>query len=335
MADQSSTSLKRLKDTFKTKNGVIVPAVQRHLLKKADGPQSRDTDHIHPSEVAKSDWCARRAWLRITGAESNAKKESASSKMEMVFQEGHDIHSKWQRWIAQSEGLALVGKWQCRNCDEVWFGSNVDGSCCDCGMCDPVYREVPFNVVNAGYHVIGHADGMVNVDGRTVLIEIKSIGMGTLRFEAPRLFDEYTKGKSVADVWMDIKSPFPSHIRQGMLYLWLARQQYDPDINEIIFIYEYKPTQDVKEFSVKYNEKLIEERIGDIVDITDSLETGEDVPRPEWAEHSDGPVCASCEYRESCWGIEPDKEPSSENNVRRTVKKSTAARKRGRVRPSK
>ena len=64
--------------------------------------------------------------------------------------------------------------------------------------------------------MMGHADGIVGIDGDHVLIEIKSIGMGTLMFEDRKLYDAYVNGdKTIAEVWRDIKRPFRSHMMQG------------------------------------------------------------------------------------------------------------------------
>ena len=331
MTDHTHTSLKRLKDTFKPTKGQIIPPVQRMLLKSAGDVGNRDTAHVHPSEMAKDDWCPRRAWLRITEAEPNKKKANASSKMEMIFQEGHDIHRKWQKWIHKSDGLVLLGKWKCRNCEDEWIGDAL-WQWCDCGMCDAEYKEVPF--YSEDYRIMGHADGMVNLpDDKTVLIEIKSIGIGTLRFEMPDLYYDYINGMSVADVWMRIKRPFPSHMRQGQIYLWLAREQYNENINEIVFIYDYKPTQEVREFAVQYNPKFVESLFNDAEMIKMAVEEGEEIPRPEWAAGIEGEICSACEFSNACYGT-PEEEQQPRMEPKRRVARSSSAKRRSAVRPS-
>ena len=326
----TKASLDRLKETFKPKGGRIIPPVQRMLMKSA-GDVERDTAHVHPSEVAKSDWCSRRANLRISGAEPNKKSSNTSSKMEMVFQEGHDIHHKWQEWIRYADGLDLIGRWQCDRCGEDWFGEDKDY----CPLCKDAllsYKEVPFH--SEEFHMMGHADGIVKVDGEAVLIEIKSIGMGTLMFEDRKLHDAYVNGdKTIAEVWRDIKRPFPSHMRQGQMYLWLANLQYPLlDIREIIFIYDFKPTQEVKEFSVKANVDLIADRIEDIKAVAQTVGTDKIVDRPEWASLG-GNTCASCEFSNACYGTSEEEQPEPLVPERR-VNRSTSAKRRRAVRPS-
>lgn len=339
MSDPSEGTLKRLKQTYKPAKGKIIPHVQRHLLKKSKD-SDRDTAHVHPSELAKDDWCRRRAWLRITEAQPNKRSSNASSKMEMVFEEGHNIHGKWHGWIYESEGLDLYGKWKCRKCGRKEFGWGLDLPSIQaipaCGH-DWEYRELPFEPTSE-FRIMGHTDGLVWVlsEGRCFLLEVKSIGIGTLRFEAPKLYWDYTNGElDVGKVWMNIKRPFLSHMKQGLLYLFFLRDQYpqftvpDLDVDEIIFLYDYKPTQDVRELPVKLSPTtmpIIEPLLDDVRTITRAVDEGTEVERPEWAKSVEGIHCASCEYSEACWGVAPEQPVAKPR--RRRVSKSTSAKRR-------
>ena len=324
----SGNALKKLKQTYKPQTGVIVPPIQRMLLKSAGDVGDRDMSFIHPSEMAKSDWCPRRANLRITGAETNKTDQNPSSKMEMVFQEGHDIHTKWQQWMARADGIELFGKWVTPDGMENfgWQSELVPEFSWK-------YREVP--LFSESHQIIGHSDGMIRTDAEPhpLMVEIKSIGIGTLRFEAPNLYYDYINGKSVEDTWMSIKRPFGSHLKQGMIYIWLARQQYNLDISEIIYIYDYKPTQAVKEFRVKLNEELIDGLLLDAEAVATAKEAGTVVAHPDWAEQN-GEICASCEFRNTCWGITQVDEAEPVAVRRRAVSKSSSAKRRRAVRPS-
>lgn len=335
MSEVSSSSLKRLKDTFKPSKGKIIPPVQRLLLKRSN-ESDRDVLHVHPSEMAKDGWCPRSTWLRITGAEPNPSSSNRSSKMEMVFHEGHAIHAKWQEWIGSAEGLDLYGKWKCRQTGHTSFGwggdLQQDG--------DWVYMELPFNPTREML-VMGHTDGLVGAFGEEegllslFLVEVKSVGIGTLRFEAPKLYWDYTNGElDVGTLWMNIKRPFPSHMRQGLLYLYLLQNFYPEfsHVDEIVFLYEYKPTQDVREFSVKLNETtlaFIQPLLDSLDTITVAVREGTEVPRPEWAKTKEGPICDSCEFSSACWGVADDTEPApTPEPRRRRVSKSSSAKRR-------
>ena len=148
--------------------------------------------------------------------------------------------------------------------------------------------------------IAGHADAAVHdLDGWDGLVEIKSIGVGTLRFEAPRLYNLYQDGQAFEDIWWKISRPFNSHIRQGQLYLWMSWPRYE----EIVFIYESKAHQQTKEFVVGYNKNLIAPLLETAREVTSSVRTGVPPSRPVWAENPESKVCTSCEYRRTCWSI--------------------------------
>ena len=149
------------------------------------------------------------------------------------------------------------------------------------------------------------SDGIVLLDDplERLLLEIKSIGINSLRYEAYSLFEKAEQEQMTPDeIWFLIKRPFPSHLRQGMLYLYLATIRYpELNINRIIFLYEWKPTQEVKEFVVTYNQTYIDNVLATVDDVYQALEQGEPPDRPAWAEITDK-GCRSCEYRGTCWG---------------------------------
>ena len=98
--------------------------------------------------------------------------------------------------------------------------------------------------------IAGHTDGWVKGLGNDFLIEIKSIGAGTFRFEAPDLL--YDADGDVTKAWKNIRRPFRTHLLQGQMYLELAKRMFGDDApNEIVFLYELKADQDYKEFIIK------------------------------------------------------------------------------------
>lgn len=109
------------------------------------------------------------------------------------------------------------------------------------------------------YRIAGHADGWISDIGDDCLIEVKSIGSGTIRIEAPEIWEKAEE--NLEDAWRNIKRPFASHVRQGALYLELGSQMvkrgyFDTFPDEIVFIYELKSNQDIKEFVVKRSQEI-------------------------------------------------------------------------------
>jgi hypothetical protein len=321
MTEVSKSSLKDLKATLKP-TGLLLPHVNRHLLKmNAEGDLTRDHSHLHPSDMAKSEWCSRRAFYRVEGY-PKSDKVNASYRLENIFAEGHAIHHKWQKWLWEIG--CLWGKWKCLDCGDTFYATSPE--CCDsCGGLIS-YAEVPLRS-DPEYMIQGHSDGAVVLDGNKYLIEIKSIGVGTLRFEAPELNKKLTSGEmTLSQVWTSINRPFPSHLRQGLIYLELARHhEFLESVDEIIFIYEWKPSQDVKEFTIKRNSDLISRLLTDAKDVKSCIDSGSVPDRPDWATNSSARHCKKCDYLEECWNESHVGEP---NVVKRPIKKASSARRR-------
>ena len=229
-------ALKKLVNVGKKPTRVL-GSVERHLIAMPQD-KSRRTDVLHPSEMAGNDWCYRASYFQLSGR-SPIVTRTRSLRLESVFAEGHGIHAKWQRWF-QDMGC-LYGKWYCVECDEYfWGGADVhDG---------PLqYNEVP--LFYEPLRISGHSDGWLVNLGDPLMLEIKSIGVGTIRWEAPELIGIH-KG-DMDKMWADIKAPFMKHITQVQIYMKLAELLELPDYpREAVLIYENKANQDIKEFVV-------------------------------------------------------------------------------------
>jgi rubrerythrin len=281
--------LKNYKDMLRSK-GRLLPLVEMEMVKEAQAKNSkRDTDHLHPSELSKKDWCGRAAYYKITGAE--AAPDNYTSTRLNVFAEGNNIHAKWQKWLWKAG--VLSGLWHCDACSYTWYDTSPN-LCTSCNSDRLGYREVP--VRDDEHRIIGHADGeILDREGRA-LIEIKSVGIGTVRFEKPSLYADYADGTlNIESVWKNIKSPFASHVRQGHIYMHCRK------IDTMIFIYEWKPTQAIKEFVIKYNPDIINPILDNCKKIISHLESSTEPERPEWAVNKSCSGCKYCPYKKVCW----------------------------------
>ena len=242
-----ANDLKKFLDATKT-GSRLIGDVERHLLKQ---PRSnRRTDVLHPSEIIKPDWCHRYSYYLLNGGEP--KTEKPSLRLQNIFDEGHAIHAKWQKRF-QSMGV-LYGKFKCMNCKQITFGISPS-NCHECNSALMEYDEVA--LYDESLRLAGHTDGWIKGIGNDCLIEIKSIGAGTLRYEAPELL--YDAEGDVTRAWKNIRRPFRGHLLQGQMYLELSKRSYgDEAPNEIVFIYELKADQDYKEFTVKADYEIVE-----------------------------------------------------------------------------
>lgn len=273
--------------------GRLVPRLEQRLMRDSlEKNAKRDTDHLHPSEISKKNWCPRSSWYAIK--HKDHKKESYNFQRLNIFAEGNTIHDKWQGWL-RAEGI-LEGMWLCLSCSHRWWDRSPD-ECPSCSGRFVAYREVP--IQDGDHLILGHADGQITDEKGKALIEIKSVGLGTLRFDAPEILAPYSKGHiSLDELWKSIRKPFPSHLRQINLYM------YCTGVHDAVVIYEFKPTQAVKEFEIRFREDLVEDILAGCLTVKKALEGGISPMRPIWAESPATPGCKSCPFNKKCWGTE-------------------------------
>ena len=282
-----SKDLKAFLDSQK-KQTRLLGAVEQHVLTK---PLDLSRNHgiLHPSEIIKEDWCAREAYFRIKDVRSGGvyQPDRPSLRLASIFEEGHSIHGTWQTWFQEMGVLygsySLGGK---RLFDTLSPGPHWE------------YRELS---LYSDEHVMrGSTDGWIVGVGDDCLIEIKSIGSGTLRFagQASLLASE----GSLEKAFDAIRRPFSDHRRQGQVYLHLAHLMQAqgllerPAPNEIVFIYECKANQAFKEFVVEYDPATVE----DVFDLAKDIAWGLDNDRAPGCNLDPQNGCQKCApYKEA------------------------------------
>jgi CRISPR/Cas system-associated exonuclease Cas4 (RecB family) len=97
-------------------------------------------------------------------------------------------------------------------------------------------------------------------------------------------------GEDANLLWKNTKRPFTSHINQGQIYLHLAHLMFgDEAPKDIVFIYEFKVNQQIKEFVVPYNPDLTKGIFRDAADIVRRIEKNAGPP-----ECVTGHSCSEC-----------------------------------------
>ena len=239
----AKSDLKKFLDAKKHKTR-LVGDVERHLLARPLG--DRATDVLHPSEIIKRNWCRRASYFLLKGYPKI--QERPNLRLLSIFDEGHAIHAKWQNWFYEMGNLH--GKFKCLACGQITWGTSPS----NCEHCDHTrleYAEV--TLFDDALRIKGHTDGWIKGIGDDCLIEIKSIGPGTIRNEDPGLFLD---SSDFMAAWKNVRRPFNSHLLQGQMYLELMKRM-GHEVNEIVFLYELKADQDYKEFSIRADYELV------------------------------------------------------------------------------
>lgn len=316
----------------------LIREIQTHVVSKsAQEDDHREPHKIHVSEIVK-DTCIRRLYYKVTEAETTDVEPPAGHRMEMIWAAGNAEHAKWQQWL-QEMGL-LWGNWICKHCDTVHPNQEQPAMCTECGWDRFTYDEA--HLEDALYRLVGHSDGAV--PSMETLVEVKSFSAGTVRMENPGLLKEHTHkvdGKTLTDIeglWRAIKRPLPSHLKQGMFYLWLCQRMGLP-FKRIVFIYENKTNQATKSFDVKYSERLIANEIKVLEDVETYAAEGVVPARPALFDKSSKP-CNACPFRTMCWETDEEEArgegaaPSTEVPARRSRTRSRTTGGESEVRPS-
>lgn len=305
------------KETHKIDTRLLGKIQRRIVAANAERNESRDTENLHASEMCKPDWCERASWYRMTGVSQSDPGKAVTHHTAGLYEEGHEIHEKYQRWMWDL-GI-LEGLFECLVCEHLWWSCSPD----ECVSCKQprrvlVYREVP--IISTTMRIVGHADGQLNDDKGRALVELKSIGLGTFRFEVPGIYKRFNDGEMTAqEMWKEIRRPFSSHLKQVMIYMYVT------GIHTCVFIYEFKANQQQKEFVVRFQPKLIEDIIAKIDIVNEAMNKGKVVRRPEWAEE-DHKTCKACVYRSTCWKLnEPAPDPQEQRLARPVLVRRRAA----------
>lgn len=249
----------------KAKPTELLGDLERHLMARPAG--DRSTTVIHPSEIIKKDFCKRGSYFLLSGRTKIA--DNPPLRLQVIFDEGHYIHAKWQRWF-QEMGI-IHGKFKCERCDKVTFGTSPQ----ECEHCGAPWQKLIYDevtMIDESLRIKGHTDGWVKKpNGDEMLIEIKSIGPGTIRAYAPQLIKD--ADGDFMKAWGNVKRPFGEHILQGQMYMELMHRMGNP-IEKIVFLYELKADQSYKEFTVQRDYELVRHVFDKAKSVVESVEAG-------------------------------------------------------------
>jgi hypothetical protein len=217
-------------------NTRVIGKVERHIL-STPRDADRRSDLLHPSAMVSSSWCHRASYFHLLGYEPAPR--PIGLNQHMIFAEGHRIHKVWQD-VFEDMGT-LYGMWEMKDTGLTYWGFAADHEG------PKKYREVPLD--NEDLMITGHADGWLVGFGEPLLLEVKSIGIGSMRYYSPGLVKA---DSDFANAWKNITTPFESHISQVQLYLKLLElSDHENTPQEAVIIYESKVNQEVKEFVVR------------------------------------------------------------------------------------
>ena len=154
-------------------------------------PRDRRATHcFHPSTLHKPAEYLLKAYF------DGDTQADYSTQLSRVFDNGHSVHRRIQRYLTE------MG----------------------------ILKKAQFPVENAEYEIKGHADGIVEIEGKEGVLEIKSIS---------------------SQGFYGLFAPFDKHVVQINVYMFCL------GIPQGVILYENKDNQDLKEFIVKQNPEVV------------------------------------------------------------------------------
>lgn len=294
-----------LKDMFQAmkKEGYVTAPLDKYLFEEANRPNDRAVNVNAPSQAGR---CNRaNYYMRMQYVDDG----SIDPRTQRIFDNGSYTHERLQTYLLDMELLLM--------------------------------DEVP--LINADYNIQGHTDGFLNLDGEVAILEIKSINdnqFGQLRdakeehkkqgliylfcAEETRLWlhEMYKTEEEFNASYNERYAYFEQryqHMKSGRKY---TREQKiknevmlnmlsdnilfhtDKPITKVIFLYENKNNQELKEFVVERNmttEPILQEVLKDYKYLNECCENEELPPREGTSKSCN--LCRWCNYRTTCWVV--------------------------------
>lgn len=295
-----------LKDLYKSTavtQGYIIPALEKYLIARADRDQDRAFNVNAPSSAGR---CLRQRYYSRTDVESDG---ISDARVQRIFDNGTGFHERTQRYLLD-QGILLMD-------------------------------EIP--LLDEDLNIQGHTDGLLEIGyGECAIMELKSIkddGFKSLKEAKPehklqgltyvhctekrrlRLhelypdMDSYIKSETAR---REYYAKFYQHLKDGRkhtreekikfqvdLHISLDDILYglDKPVDKVVFLYENKNDQSLKEYTIKLDsttEPLLIEELKKCSYLNECVKN-KTTPNREFPKSSF--QCRWCDWRNECYPL--------------------------------
>lgn len=274
--------------------GIVIPAINKYL-----NTVSFDNDRGHglnsPSSVSQ---CIRSSFYNRKGYKRDVTHNEP--RVQRIFDNGTYTHERLQDYLMKS-GILLL--------DEA-----------------PVYNKV--------FQIMGHSDGILKLEKGLGILEIKTInsnGFSNLITTKPEHIEQahvylycMEELRKQLHSFDDFKEYFLKEMESFLETFVVTGKKYTKrqkiffqmsvweeliellencnyPIDTMIFLYENKDTQELKEFIVKRDEEIIGKILDKYRELNKYVKSGEVPPRPQEATSRGCRLCNNCLYKIECW----------------------------------
>lgn len=293
-----------LKDMFSAmrSKGYVTAPLDRYLYEQANKPNDRAVNVNAPSQAGK---CNRANYYMRNQVEGDG---GIDPRTQRIFDNGTYTHERLQAYLIDMDLLLM--------------------------------DEVP--LLNEEYNIQGHTDGFLNLDPEVAILEIKSInsrGFSDLKdakeehkrqglvylfcAEERRLYLHNTyKTEEEFNASYEERAEYfrqhYQHMKGGRKFTREQKIQNEVDLNllsdnilfhtdtpitKVVFLYENKDTQELKEIVLERTisiEPILTEVLSDYKYLNECCKRGEVPPRPDGASKA-SMMCKWCSYKNTCY----------------------------------
>ena len=253
---------------FKKNDIDLLSKLARKLESKKEIPIPQPDTSYRVSSVVKM--CPREEVLRHI---HNVKKfQTIDARLQRIFDFGTAVHEFVQNnWFSDW----LIGEWQCVSCGAIWQGKRPASCGNSCVSTDFRYKEIKMHLDT--HNLSGHTDGVLDIDGKHVLLEIKTCS-----------------SKQYEVIVNMRKSPLQAHIDQVQLYMWLL------GVERAVVIYLEKDESLIAQFVVEKDDMVAEAFIKRVTQARDGM-INKVVPDRELCDSATCSRAKACSTRALCF----------------------------------
>lgn len=249
----------------------LIHLINRRLESTVEIPIPTADQPYRVSRLVKM--CPREEVLR---AQYQVKKtERIDARLQRIFDIGTAVHEFIQNHWFGAWGY-LWGHWHCLGC-----GKKVEKSFkperCSCENADRGWRYEELTFIDPEHGVTAHADGVVVIDGRKYILEIKTCN--SKQFQLIR----------------DVKKrPLEAHVHQVQLYMWLS------GVSRAMIVYIDKDESQLQVFHEEHSKTVVDGFIRRIHAAREGIRT-QVVPEREICATAKCARAQACSVRSICF----------------------------------
>lgn len=217
----------------------------------------------------------------LAGLTGTVRYDEVTPDEQMTYGVGSGWHFVMQNEFLGPHGI-LFGKWDCWGCHKI-YGEDMRPArrpkvCERCGGDRFLYEEIFLK--NDEYKISGHPDGIIELDRRKRVLELKSINENGF--------------KNRVDM-----APDPNHVIQINLYLWLT------GLRDGLIVYQNKNgygLRGLRAYEVDYDQDLVSSMLSTISTVRHCLRTGNLPPRLIACDRPGAARVKECPLGKRCFG---------------------------------